>query len=142
MPVAYWKYHLQPHRNHVPSKALVAVQSGIAPRKNRADLDVEHQDVEEGQDAGEDQPGPVVVVEDVVRGEPQVGRHPVHKVPCSEEHVHLGQPELKELGHVNQNGYENDRASVEGHPSIYAVIEHKVPVKYWETYRNVPAIRD
>ena len=50
--------------------------------------------------------------------------------------------QLKELGHVNQNGYENDRASVEGHPSIYAVIEHKVPVKYWETYRNVPAIRD
>ena len=48
--------------------------------------------------------------------------------------------QLKELGHVNQNGYENDRASVEGHPSSYAV--RKVPGKYWETYRNVPAIRD
>ena len=50
--------------------------------------------------------------------------------------------QLKELGHVNENGYENDRASVVDHPSIYALIEHKVPVKYWETYRNVPAIRD
>ena len=47
---------------------------------------------------------------------------------------------LKELWHVNQNGNENDRASVEGHPSSYAVGVHKVPVKYWETYRNVPAI--
>ena len=37
--------------------------------------------------------------------------------------------QLKELGHVNQNGYENDRASVEGHSLSYAVIEHKVPVK-------------
>ena len=83
---------------------MVAVQSGIASRKNRADLDVEHQDVEEGQDASEDQPGPVVVVEDVVGGEPQVGGHPVHKVPCFEEHVHLGQPELEEFGHVDEEG--------------------------------------
>ena len=104
MPVACWKYHLQHHRNHVPSKPLVAVQSGIAPRKNRADLDVEHQDVKEGQDTSEDQPGPVVVVEDVVGGEPQVRGHPVHKVPCSEERVHLGQPELEELGHVDEEG--------------------------------------
>ena len=40
--------------------------------------------------------------------------------------------QLKELGHINKNGYENDRACVEGHPLSYAV--PKVPVKYWETY--------
>ena len=64
--------------------------------------------MDEGKDASEDQPGPVVVVEDVARREPQFCWFPV-----DQSTHHLGQSKLKELGQVDKEGNE-DRGEDEG----------------------------
>ena len=57
---------------------LVVAQT--AASENCADLKVEQEKVEEGEDASEEHPGPVIVEEDVARREPQLRWLPVHQI--------------------------------------------------------------
>ena len=99
------------------SPMLLVSLPRVASRQNCVDLDVEEEEVEEGQDAGDDQPGQVVVVEDVARRESHLRWLPVHQVILSvsihEHTLHLDQTELKELGQVDEDGDE-DRGQDEG----------------------------
>ena len=62
------------------------------------DLEVEAEEEDEGKDAEEDEPGPVLVVEGVLSGHPQLGDGDVAGVPL---HLHL---RLQELGDVDRHG--------------------------------------
>ena len=104
--------------SHLFSKLMVALLLRTTSSQNHADLDVEQEKVDEGEDASEDQPGPVVVVEDVAGRESQLRWLPVDQLTH-----HLGQSKLKELGQVDEEGYKDRREDEGGDVAKVGVVK-------------------